>query len=52
MSEELEELDMKDLEDLELDVEDDFLDDEGANISVSSGNDFRKMTKRQLNVIK
>jgi hypothetical protein len=49
MSEEMDELDIKDLEDLQLDVEDDFLDDdlEGMNISVSSGTDNRKLTKRQ-----
>lgn len=50
MSEEFEELDMKDLENLDLDLEDDFGDDdlEGLNVSVSSGNDNRKLTKRQL----
>jgi hypothetical protein len=50
MFEDIDELDIrKDLDDLHLDVEDDFLDDnlDGINISVSSGTDNRKLTKRQ-----
>ena len=49
ISEEFEEIDLKDLEGLDLEIDDDFLDDdmEGANISMSSGgHDSKKMTKR------
>jgi hypothetical protein len=48
MCEEMDEPDIKDLKDLQLDVEDNFLDIdlEGMNISVSSGTDNRELTKR------
>lgn len=50
VSEEYEDIDLKDLEGLDLEIDDDFLEDdlEGANVSVSSGggHDNKKLTKR------